>query len=265
MNIYKVFGQSSAVVDRNEEARRVSQSDHGVSSPDEASIEAIVADCLARFRKVQAKIEQAALQAERKPSDVMLVVASKTQPKALLQALLSAGHRCFGENRVQEGIEKWPDLRSAYPDTELRLIGSLQTNKVRHAVDVFDAIETLDRAPLLEALAKETQRRGTQPELFVQINTGDEPQKSGVSPQASDAFLDTCARVYGLKITGLMCVPPQHEQASPHFALLSQIAKRNGIGSLSMGMSSDYPLAIQLGATHVRVGSEIFGPRSAIT
>ena len=262
MNIYTVFGQSCTVGDRNAEARRVAQSINGGTPIDDAPVEAAIADCLTRFRKVQAKIVQAAKQADRHPEDIHLVVASKTQPRALLEALLEAGHRTFGENRVQESIEKWPELRRAYDDIELRLIGPLQSNKARQAVELFDVIETLDRVSLLEALAREAQRRGRQPVLYVQINTGDEAQKGGVSPREADAFLDTCARVYGLDISGLMCIPPQDEQASPHFALLSQIARRNGMGNLSMGMSSDYPLAIKLGATHVRVGSEIFGARS---
>lgn len=243
----------------------MSQLGNGVVSPLEEPAATAVADVLARFHKVKAKLSQSALQAERNPEDIHLVVASKTQPAALLKALLQVGHRMFGENRVQESIDKWPALRQVFPDVELRLIGPLQSNKARQAVELFDVIETLDRISLLEALAKEVQRLGAQPRLYVQINTGDEPQKGGVSPQEADAFIDGCLRVYGLSISGLMCIPPQDEQASPHFALLSQIARRHGIGELSMGMSSDYPLAIQMGATHVRVGSEIFGPRSDIT
>ena len=168
----------------------------------------------------------------------------------------------FGENRVQEAAAKWPALRSAYPGLELRLIGPLQSNKAKEAVALFDVIETLDRPSLAQAIGEQIGKQGRSPRLYVEVNTGDEPQKAGVGPKDADAFIRSCREKYGLKISGLMCVPPLGEQASPHFALLAQIAKRNGVSDLSMGMTADFPLAIQLGATHVRIGSAIFGSRS---
>ncbi len=173
----------------------------------------------------------------------------------------SSGQRVFGENRVQEGKEKWPGLRADFPGIELHLIGPLQTNKVKEAVALFDVIETVDREKLAVELAKEIARAGRTPKLYVQVNTGAEPQKAGILPGEADDFIRRCRETHGLIISGLMCIPPADEPPSPHFALLAEIARRNGITTLSMGMSADYDPAIQLGATHVRIGSAIFGAR----
>lgn len=216
---------------------------------------------LDRYHGVMDKIARAVREAGREPGSVRLVIASKTQPAEAIRVLLEAGHRHFGENRVQEAQAKWPVLREEFPGIELHLFGPLQTNKVRDAVALFDVIETLDRENLALALGKEIARVERRPRLFVEINTGEEPQKAGVPPKDADAFLGFCAGPCGLTIEGLMCIPPADEQASPHFALLAQIAARNGLGSLSMGMTADFPQAIQLGATHVRVGTAIFGER----
>jgi hypothetical protein len=192
---------------------------------------------------------------------VTLVAVSKTFPAEALAPALAAGQRIFGENRVQEAKAKWPGLRALFPGLELHLIGPLQSNKAREAVELFDVIETVDRPKIAEALAAEIARAGKPMTLFVEVNTGAEPQKAGVLPGEADAFIRRCRDALGLTIAGLMCIQPADEQASPHFALLNTIAARNGIARLSMGMSADYPLAIQLGATHVRVGSAIFGER----
>jgi pyridoxal phosphate enzyme (YggS family) len=175
--------------------------------------------------------------------------------------VLAASARVFGENRVQEALEKWPELREAFAGVELHLIGPLQSNKAREAVQFFDVVETVDRPRIAEALAREIMRLGRAPRLYVQVNTGSEPQKAGILPQDADRFIATCRADYGLTIDGLMCIPPVDDQASPHFALLNKIAAANGLKVLSMGMSRDFELAIQLGATHVRVGSAIFGAR----
>ncbi|MFN3890016.1 MAG: YggS family pyridoxal phosphate-dependent enzyme [Beijerinckiaceae bacterium] len=217
---------------------------------------------LDRFAKVRHEVSRAALASGRGAAEVTLVVASKTQGEKELRPLLAAGHRVFGENRVQEAIAKWPPLRAEFPDLELRLIGPLQSNKAREAVAFFDVIETIDRPRLAKAIADEIGRQGKAPRLYIEVNTGDEPQKAGISPRDADSFIRQCREEYGLVISGLMCVPPVGEQASPHFALLGQIAKRNGLADLSMGMTADYPLAIQLGATHVRIGTAIFGVRT---
>lgn len=214
-----------------------------------------------RFREVQEQIDRAARASGRNPGDVTLVVASKTQGSEKIEPLLREGHFEFGENRVQEAMGKWPALKAEFPKVELRLIGPLQSNKARDAVRLFDVIETIDRPKLARAVADEISRQGRAPKLYVEVNTGDENQKAGVSPRDADAFISRCREEFGLTIDGLMCVPPVGEQASPHFALLGVIAKRNGIHDLSMGMTADYPLAIQLGATHVRIGSAVFGPR----
>ena len=190
-----------------------------------------------------------------------LVCVSKTFPAEAIAPVLDAGERVFGENRVQEASAKWPALRERYPGVALHLIGPLQTNKAGDAVALFDAIETVDRPRIARALADAVQKVARAPRFFVQVNTGAEPQKAGVLPQEADAFVRECRDAYGLAIAGLMCIPPIDDQASPHFALLARIAERNGLGELSMGMSADYPLGIQLGATHVRVGSAIFGAR----
>ena len=210
-------------------------------------------------------IERAAKDAKRNPNTVTLVCVTKTQVGEIVEPLIDAGQKIFGENRVQEAAAKWPRLKQRFPDIELHLIGPLQTNKVREALGLFDVIETLDRHSLARTIAKEIARTNTKPGLYVQVNTGREPQKSGIAPSEADGFLAECRRIYGLQIAGLMCIPPVGEQVSPHFALLAQIADRNGIGKLSMGMSGDFELAIQMGATHVRLGSAIFGQRRLLS
>jgi PLP dependent protein len=189
------------------------------------------------------------------------VAVSKTFPAEAIAPVLASGHRVFGENYVQETREKWPALREAFPDVELHMIGPLQSNKAREAVALFDVIQTLDRDSLARELAREMVKQGRSPKLFVQVNTGEEPQKGGVLPEALDGFVDSLRRVYGFSIAGLMCIPPADMPPSPHFALLRELARRNGVEGLSMGMSADFEAAIRLGATHVRVGSAIFGAR----
>jgi hypothetical protein len=214
-----------------------------------------------RLALVRERIARACRDAGRDPAEVALVCVSKTFGADEIKPVIDAGQRIFGENRVQEALEKWPALRLICPDLELHLIGPLQSNKAHDAVRFFDAIETVDREKIAKALAEEIQKTGRHPRLYVQVNTGAEPQKAGVLPEDADAFVETCRKDHGLEISGLMCIPPVGEQASPHFALLNQIAKRNGVATLSMGMSADFELAIQLGATHVRVGGAIFGTR----
>jgi pyridoxal phosphate enzyme (YggS family) len=204
------------------------------------------------------RIADAAREAGRSPADVTLVAVSKQQADEKIDAMLAAGQRVFGENRVQEAMGRWIPRREG---VELRLIGPLQTNKVREAVALFDVIETVDREKLAAALAREMARSETAVRLYVQVNTGEEPQKAGVAPGEVDAFLDVC-RALGLTIEGLMCIPPEREPAEPHFAMLAVIAARNGLTRLSMGMSADYETAVRLGATSVRVGSALFGGRS---
>jgi len=217
---------------------------------------------LDRLANVRERIARACRDAGRDPGEVALVCVSKTFGADEIRPVIEAGQRIFGENRVQEALEKWPALRQDWPDLELHLIGPLQSNKAHDAVQFFDVIETVDRDKIAKALADEIQKTGRHPRLYAQINTGAEPQKAGVLPQEADAFLQRCRKDHGLEISGLMCIPPVDDQASPHFALLNQIAKRNGIATLSMGMSADFELAIQLGATHVRVGGAIFGTRA---
>lgn len=219
------------------------------------------ADVVAHLAEIRARIARAARDGGRAPEDVTLVCVSKTFGAETIKPVLAAGERVFGENKVQEALGKWPELKELYPDAKLHLIGPLQTNKARQAVAFFDCIETLDRSKLAAALASEIERLGRHPKLYVQVNTGAESQKAGIVPQEADAFIANCRKEYGLEIAGLMCIPPVDEQASPHFALLNRIAERNGIAELSMGMSADFELAIQLGATHVRVGTAIFGKR----
>jgi hypothetical protein len=214
-----------------------------------------------RLAEIRARIAMAAADCDRAPEDVTLVCVSKTFGAEDIKPVLAAGERVFGENKVQEALGKWPELRQLYPDVELHLIGPLQTNKAREAVEFFDCIETLDRPKLAATLAKEINRLGRHPKLYVQVNTGGEPQKAGILPNEADAFITSCRKDYALEIAGLMCIPPVDEQASPHFALLNLIAERNGIAALSMGMSADFELAIRLGATHVRIGTAIFGKR----
>jgi pyridoxal phosphate enzyme (YggS family) len=210
---------------------------------------------------VKAEIVAACVEAKRDAAAVTLVAVSKTFGVESIEPVIAAGQRVFGENRVQEAKAKWPALKAREPGIVLHLIGSLQSNKARDAVGLFDAIHSVDRPSVAEALAKEVQRLGRQPQLFVEINTGAEPQKAGVLPEAADVFLAACQATYGLRIDGLMCIPPAEEAPAPHFALTAKIAARNGLKYLSMGMSADFAIAIQLGATHVRVGSAIFGAR----
>jgi PLP dependent protein len=212
--------------------------------------------------EVRQHIERACRDAGRDPGSVTLVAISKTFGADAIEPIVAAGQRVFGENRVQEAKAKWPPLLAAYPGLALHLVGSLQSNKARDAVALFDAIHSLDRASLAEALAKEIVRQSRPLTLFVEINTGAEAQKSGVLPQDADNFLAMCRDRYGLVVSGLMCIPPLDEAPAPHFALTAQIAKRNGLKLLSMGMSADFEIAIAFGATHVRVGTAIFGTRS---
>lgn len=221
-------------------------------TPDEAA---------ANLAAVRRRIADAARAAGRDPETVSLVAVSKSHGAASARAALAAGHRTFGENRVQEAAAKWPALRAEFPDAALHLIGSLQTNKAAEAVALFDAIQTLDRERLARALAREFERQNRRPALFVQVNTGEEPQKSGVLPAAADAFVARCRTEFGFEVAGLMCIPPAREDPALHFGRLAAIAGRNGVARLSMGMSADFETAVGLGATEVRVGTAIFGPR----
>jgi pyridoxal phosphate enzyme (YggS family) len=214
-----------------------------------------------RLADVRQDIAQACAQARRDPAEVTLVAVSKTFGADAIAPVLAAGQRVFGENRVQEAMGKWPALKAQYPGTELHLVGPLQSNKAKEAVALFEAIHSVDRPSLCEALAREIARQGRTPLLFAEINSGGEPQKSGVLPQEADGFLERCRSTYGLPIAGLMCLPPLSEPPAPHFALTAKIAHRNGLRLLSMGMSADFALAITFGATHVRVGTAIFGER----
>jgi len=209
---------------------------------------------------IQSKIDAACATAERDPKSVTLIAVSKVQPNDRVQAVLDQGHRVFGENKVQEAASKWPDFREIYDGIELHLIGPLQTNKARQAMGLAQAIHSVDRPKLAVTLARLAQEIGACPDLFIQVNTGEEPQKAGILPADADAFVAEC-RDLDLPVKGLMCIPPVAEEPSLHFALLAKIAARNGLSGLSMGMSSDFESAIALGATHVRVGSAIFGAR----
>jgi PLP dependent protein len=213
---------------------------------------------------VKQEIARACREASRDPASVTLVAVSKTFDADAIEPVIAAGQRVFGENRVQEAKAKWPALIERTPGLELHMIGPLQSNKAKEAVALFDAIHSLDRPSLCEALAKEIEKQGRQPKLFVEINTGAEAQKAGVLPQDADGFLAQCRDKYGLTIDGLMCIPPADEAPAPHFALTAKIAARNGFKLLSMGMSADYAVAIAMGATHVRVGSAIFGARIGV-
>jgi PLP dependent protein len=219
-------------------------------------------ESVARLQAVRAAIVRAARDFGRDPASITLVAVSKTFPAEAIEPVLAAGQRAFGENYVQEAKAKWAPLRERYPDVELHLIGPLQSNKARDAVSLFDAIHTLDRESLAKELAKEIAKAERAPRLFVQVNTGEEPQKGGVMPAEADGFIAACRERWKLTIDGLMCIPPVDEPPSPHFALLHKIAARNGLSTLSMGMSADFEAAIQLGATHVRIGSAIFGERA---
>jgi PLP dependent protein len=218
-------------------------------------------DAAGALQRIRERIAAAALAVGRRPSDVSLTAVSKQQPWEAIAPVLAAGQRVFGENRVQEAAARWSGQSAL--GIELRLIGPLQTNKVRAALDLFDVIETLDRERLAERLAHEIQREGRAPRLYVQVNTGEEPQKAGVAPTGADAFIARCRGDYGLVVEGLMCIPPEAEPPGPHFALLARIAARNGLACLSMGMSADFEIAVRHGATSVRVGSALFGPRAA--
>jgi len=218
----------------------------------------VAAPAAATLSAIQGSIAAAARAAGRQPSDVQLTAVSKQQPWEAIEPVLNAGQTVFGENRVQEAAARWAGRRDGL---ELRLIGPLQTNKARDAVELFDVIETLDRERLVGRLADEIQRRGRSPRLYVQVNTGEEPQKAGVAPLSADAFVAYCRRHFGDQVEGLMCIPPEGEPPGPHFALLAKIAARNGLSRLSMGMSADYAIAIRHGATSVRIGSALFGPR----
>ena len=210
---------------------------------------------------VKRRIAEAARAAGRDPVEITLVAVSKTHGAEKIRDLLQAGHRVFGENRVQEAQDKFPALKADYPDLELHLIGPLQTNKARDAVALFDVIESVDRDRLAATLAKEMERAGKRPACFIQVNTGEEPQKAGVLPAELDAFVKTCRETYKLPVVGLMCIPPVDEEPALHFALLARMAARNGLAKVSMGMSADYETAVRQGATHVRVGSALFGAR----
>lgn len=228
--------------------------------PNPAAAVSSIAD---RFAEVRDRIAGAARAAGRDPACVVLTAVSKTQGPEALQAALDAGQRVFGENRVQEAQAHWAARRAALPDLELRLIGPLQTNKATEAVELFDVIETLDREKLAAALAAAIRKTGRRPRLLVQVNTGAEPQKAGVLPADADALIAAARDVHGLAVEGLMCIPPAEDDPAPHFALLAAIAARNGLTVLSMGMSGDYEAAVAAGATHVRVGSALFGERTA--
>ncbi len=216
----------------------------------------------ANLAQVKARIEAAAANAPGGPRPVpTLVAVSKTQGVEAVRATLLAGQRVFGENRVQEAAAKWPALRAEFNGIVLHLIGPLQTNKVSQAVVLFDVIETVDREKLARRLAAEMNKSGRHPACYVQVNTGEEPQKAGIPPREADAFIALCRDKIGLDIAGLMCIPPVDEDSAPHFALLAEIARRNGLETLSMGMSDDFEVAVALGATHVRIGTAIFGKR----
>jgi len=221
------------------------------------------ADIAANLAAVEARIRAAARAAKRDPATVTLVAVSKTNPAAAVSDAFAAGQRVFGENRVQEAQGKFPALRPSHPGLILHLIGPLQTNKVRDAVQLFDVIETVDRPRLAEALAAEMARSGKRPECFVQVNTGEEPQKAGIAPGAAESFVADCRERLKLPIAGLMCIPPLDEEPALHFAFLRDLARRVGVARLSMGMSADFETAIEFGATHVRIGTAIFGARPA--
>jgi pyridoxal phosphate enzyme (YggS family) len=216
-----------------------------------------------RLAEVRQHIAAAARAAGRDPASVTLVAVSKTHGADRVRELLDAGQRVFGENRVQEAEEKFPALKAAYPDLALHLIGPLQTNKAREAVALFDVIQSVDRERLAATLAKEMTRADRRPDCYIQVNTGEEPQKAGVLPAELDAFVASCRDMHKLPVVGLMCIPPVDEEPALHFALLAKMAARNGLAAISMGMSADYETAIRLGATHVRVGTALFGHRGA--
>jgi pyridoxal phosphate enzyme (YggS family) len=231
-----------------------------VTSGDSVSNAAAI-DVAANLAAVGARIAAAAVAAARPAEAVTLVAVGKTHPAEVLRRALAAGHRVFGENRVQEAEAKWPALKREYRDLVLHLIGPLQRNKARRAVRLFDVIETVDRPEIARAIADAARDEGRCPQLFIQVNTGEEPQKAGVMPEETDALVRACRDEFGLPVRGLMCIPPVDEEPSLHFALLREIARRNQLGDLSMGMSADFEIAVRFGATHVRVGTAIFGAR----
>jgi pyridoxal phosphate enzyme (YggS family) len=212
------------------------------------------------IQQIQKRINQAAINAGRDADDISLIAVSKVQPNARVQVVLETGHKTFGENRVQEALGKWPDFQHTFGHLDLHLIGPLQTNKARQAVELFGTIHSVDRPKLAATLARLAQERGASPDIFIQVNTGEEPQKAGILPSDTDVFVAEC-RALDLPVKGLMCIPPVEEEASLHFALLAKMAERNGLSGLSMGMSDDFEKAIEFGATHIRVGSAIFGAR----
>jgi len=218
--------------------------------------------CHAGLADVRDRIATAAHGAGRDPGEITLVAVSKTFSDKAIEPVIAAGQTIFGENRVQEAKSKWPLLMAAHTDLKLHLVGPLQTNKAANALKLFDAIHTVDRPKLARILAEEISKQARAPEFFVQVNTGEETQKAGVAPQDADKFISECRTTYGLEISGLMCIPPVEEEPALHFALLAKIAARNGLSKLSMGMSGDFETAIKFGATHVRIGSAIFGERS---
>ncbi len=218
-------------------------------------------DVAARLADVEARIAEAARDAGRAARDITLVAIAKLHVEARIVPALEAGHRVFGENRVQEAEAKWPALKARYPDVALHLVGPLQTNKARNAIALFDVIETVDRPKLARRLAGEMDRAGKRPSCFIEVNTGEEPQKAGILPADADAFVALCRDELDLPIAGLMCIPPFDDEPSLHFALLADIAARNGLDQISMGMTADFDIAVRFGATHVRVGTAIFGER----
>jgi PLP dependent protein len=220
-----------------------------------------MSDAVARLESVRAEIVRAARDFGRDPASITLVAVSKTFPAEAIEPVLAAGHRVFGENYVQEAKARWPALKRDHPEVVVHMIGPIQTNKARDVVALFDVIEAVDRPKLARALAKEMARLGRRPACLIEVNTGEEPQKAGVLPAGADAFIKECRDELGLPVVGLMAIPPEGEEPSLHFALLADIAERNGLAQLSMGMSADYEVAVQFGATHVRVGSAIFGER----
>ena len=234
-----------------------------VESPQSADRRRDVVDVAANLRTVRERIEEAARESRWRVSDTSLIAVSKTHGAERITPALDAGHRVFGENRVQEAEAKWPPLREAFPSVELHLIGPLQTNKAKAAVAVFDVIQTVDRPKLARVLSEEMSRAGQERDCLVQVNIGEEPQKAGVPPTEADRLIAECRERYRLRVRGVMCIPPFGREPSPYFALSARIAERNGLPWVSMGMSDDYEVAIVFGATHVRVGSAIFGPRDS--
>ncbi len=233
-----------------------------VESPQSADRRGYAVDVAANLREVRERIDGSARESRREASGISLVAVSKTHGAEAVARALDAGHRVFGENRVQEAEAKWPALREAFPSVELHLIGPLQTNKARAAVASFDVIQTVDRPKLARVLSDEMSRAGRQRDCHVQVNIGEEPPKAGVPPMEADRFIAECRDRYLLPVRGVMCIPPFGLEPSPYFALLAKIAERNGLPSVSMGMSGDYEVAVAFGATHVRVGTAIFGPRA---